>query len=507
MSVYAEFMKAFEKFNLETISKPQLYPNISEKTKKKLIKNIDGSISPDSFIAVYNASLIRKCKVGLFFTLSGIYISGKKGEIQYTDYLNIKYIIIGSYHPFSICGNKTRVLLILKDDTMLLIDNFRIINQHNFKYLMEELIRVRKTQHEINNQIASKTYYRPDLRKKYEIIIHSAVVDCEHSSLSMGFSPSKENNVTAIQIRMIISLASLHGLRITEKWAYYLLVEFISSWKRGALNHRITNLISSSGKGIDITTMKGSIEAVGWYFIDEFFNKELEYSLKYFQEDQKKKYKYVRNEYENKLKIQAELFETGIRSFKNEIEGYEELLHDYESYIIYLESASDLSESDRFVLEDIKKEYDKLRKFRVGNIQTKISTNIDTKMFAPCGMNCSVCYKRYDIKTGKSCGGCLSESEYKPKHCHDCKIKKCVLLKGISYCFECSEFPCKKSKKLEKCYNRYSESLIENSKFVKHHGISKFIETHLQKYTCPECGTLISIHERECIKCGRVIEN
>ena len=46
---------------------------------------------------------------------------------------------------------------------------------------------------------------------------------------------------------------------------------------------------------------------------------------------------------------------------------------------------------------------------------------MDTAMFAPCGMNCLVCYKHCYHK--KPCAGCLNSDMGKPEHCRKCKIK------------------------------------------------------------------------------------
>ncbi|MEG1525721.1 MAG: DUF3795 domain-containing protein, partial [Clostridia bacterium] len=100
---------------------------------------------------------------------------------------------------------------------------------------------------------------------------------------------------------------------------------------------------------------------------------------------------------------------------------------------------------------------------------------IETIMFAPCGMNCKVCYKHCYMK--KPCDGCLKNDEGKSEHCRKCKIKDCVKQKGVSYCCECSEYPCKLIKNLEKSYNtRYGASLVENSQFVKANGLTAFME-------------------------------
>ncbi|MDA3731369.1 DUF3795 domain-containing protein [Niameybacter massiliensis] len=128
------------------------------------------------------------------------------------------------------------------------------------------------------------------------------------------------------------------------------------------------------------------------------------------------------------------------------------------------------------------------------------SEPIETIMFAPCGMNCKVCYKHCYMK--KPCDGCLKSDEGKPEHCRKCKIKDCVKLKGVSYCYECSEYPCKLIKNLEKSYNtRYGASLVENSQFVKANGLTAFMEQQKERYTCPNCGGIISIHDAECSEC------
>lgn len=126
--------------------------------------------------------------------------------------------------------------------------------------------------------------------------------------------------------------------------------------------------------------------------------------------------------------------------------------------------------------------------------------NIDTNMFAPCGMNCKVCYKHCYHK--KPCSGCLNSDNGKSEHCRKCKIKDCIKEKSLSYCFECSEYPCKLIKNLEKSYNkRYQASLMKNSCFVQEQGLKCFMKQQKAKYTCLKCGGIISIHDRECSEC------
>lgn len=127
-------------------------------------------------------------------------------------------------------------------------------------------------------------------------------------------------------------------------------------------------------------------------------------------------------------------------------------------------------------------------------------TNIDLIYFAPCGMNCLVCYKHCYHK--KPCDGCLKSDLGKPEHCRKCKIKDCVKAKNITYCFECTEYPCIRVKNLEKSYNkRYQTSLIKNSELVKEKGLVEFMRLQKNKYTCKNCGGIISLHDGECSEC------
>ena len=131
----------------------------------------------------------------------------------------------------------------------------------------------------------------------------------------------------------------------------------------------------------------------------------------------------------------------------------------------------------------------------------KMPDVIETTFFAPCGMNCMVCYKHCDHR--KPCAGCLNSDDGKPAHCRSCKIKSCTQGKGLAYCHECGEFPCKRLKTLEKSYNtRYNASLLKNSQTVKEAGLAEFMKRQKEEYTCPVCGGVISIHDAQCSQCG-----
>lgn len=127
---------------------------------------------------------------------------------------------------------------------------------------------------------------------------------------------------------------------------------------------------------------------------------------------------------------------------------------------------------------------------------------IDPLMFAPCGMNCLVCYRHCYHK--KPCAGCFKGDMGKPEHCRRCAIKACLSEKKKTFCFDCAEYPCKRIKRLEKSYQtRYGASLLANSQYVKENGPAAFMKQQKERFTCPVCGGVISIHDAECSECQR----
>lgn len=134
----------------------------------------------------------------------------------------------------------------------------------------------------------------------------------------------------------------------------------------------------------------------------------------------------------------------------------------------------------------------------------KMPEMIDDIMLAPCGMNCTVCYKHVGIlKNAKPCEGCLKGDLGKPERCRLCKIKSCAQEKGFVHCFECESFPCIMIKSMEASYKkRYNTSLIENSLGAKDIGLSKFLSQDRIKWTCAKCGGAFSLHDGVCSECG-----
>jgi hypothetical protein len=103
----------------------------------------------------------------------------------------------------------------------------------------------------------------------------------------------------------------------------------------------------------------------------------------------------------------------------------------------------------------------------------KMPDAINPALFAPCGMDCLVCYVH--LKKKKPCRGCLLDDADKPERCRSCRIKSCAREKGLAYCHQCPDDPCRAIRNLDKSYRqRYQASLTENGRTVAAAGLAAF---------------------------------
>lgn len=132
---------------------------------------------------------------------------------------------------------------------------------------------------------------------------------------------------------------------------------------------------------------------------------------------------------------------------------------------------------------------------------------INAEMIAPCGMNCAICIGF--LRDKNPCPGCLGDDQNKPKHCVNCSVVICPELEKQEdrFCYDCEKLPCKRLKTLDKRYRaKYSMSMLENLENIKVWGIEKFIASEQKRWTCPQCGALLSAHRDDCLNCGYIWE-
>jgi len=117
-------------------------------------------------------------------------------------------------------------------------------------------------------------------------------------------------------------------------------------------------------------------------------------------------------------------------------------------------------------------------------------------------MDCTVCYAH--LRRRKPCPGCRGQDDAKPAHCRTCHHKECAAEKGIDFCVDCPDFPCIRIRRLDKSYRqRYGVSLIEMTTRMKNVGAVAYLREQRAKWTCTDCGGVISLHDWTCSECGK----
>lgn len=119
------------------------------------------------------------------------------------------------------------------------------------------------------------------------------------------------------------------------------------------------------------------------------------------------------------------------------------------------------------------------------------------QLVAPCGMNCALC-QAYQGK-GLACHGYGHGGERKA--CQNCSIQKCENKKA--FCFECTQYPCKRLKALDKRYRtKYHMSMLENLALIQTNGLDEFVRQQNERYRCSNCGKLRTVHQDYCLYCA-----
>ncbi|MGI6152821.1 MAG: DUF3795 domain-containing protein [Christensenellaceae bacterium] len=138
----------------------------------------------------------------------------------------------------------------------------------------------------------------------------------------------------------------------------------------------------------------------------------------------------------------------------------------------------------------------------------KMPPSIPKEMLAPCGVNCQACSAHLAATGAASrCPGCRAPANtHKRKSCVNCAKKDCAFSQGLTWCFECSRFPCSRIKSLNKRYiENYGIDLIQNGRSAQA-GMDAFLQEQRKRFTCPHCGGAVGQHKKLCSECGKATE-
>ncbi|MGD8229421.1 MAG: DUF3795 domain-containing protein [Desulfobacteraceae bacterium] len=108
------------------------------------------------------------------------------------------------------------------------------------------------------------------------------------------------------------------------------------------------------------------------------------------------------------------------------------------------------------------------------------------------------------------CDGCLSDTVFPT--CKACKhgFRECAAEKGVTWCFQCEDFPCQRLRDFRDVHIvngiSHHEHVIEDLEFMRAKGVEAWVAEQEANSRCPRCGTPIYWHARQCPKCHLVVK-
>ncbi|MBO7711387.1 MAG: DUF3795 domain-containing protein, partial [Lachnospiraceae bacterium] len=124
-----------------------------------------------------------------------------------------------------------------------------------------------------------------------------------------------------------------------------------------------------------------------------------------------------------------------------------------------------------------------------------------------CGLFCETC----PTFVSGICDGCLSG--HVAEACVECKhgFRDCAAEHSVTWCSQCSGFPCERLVKFRDCHVvngiSHHEHILEYVARQREIGVKAWVEEQEKANACPVCGSLMIWCERTCRNCGYTDKN
>jgi len=145
-----------------------------------------------------------------------------------------------------------------------------------------------------------------------------------------------------------------------------------------------------------------------------------------------------------------------------------------------------------------------------------------SQLLGICGVYCGACstYRAYNdndealfdwvIKMGMPsdqvfCKGC--GSDLVNEWCGNCKFRKCTKDKGVTYCFECDNFPCQMLIDFSKTRPHRTLGLRNLERLRSGTSIQEWLKEQEKRWACSLCGKKLHWYSERCPNCGRSFVN
>ncbi|MBR0535838.1 MAG: hypothetical protein IIX14_05610 [Clostridia bacterium] len=359
-----------------TWGKMYYYPEIPEKILAKLIKHFDPYLNTNNIVAFCDSTLSRNAKNGIIFTLNGIYQQDLFEKPVYINYKDISStnIIPNKKGEINATDTKVEISYWTKKGLRKLTVTTSY-DKPKLKHTLDKLATQYAKWDDVITFKASGEVGSVELtdsqKKKCNTIIHTASVAAGGVGTGLAQIPLSDNAIiTPIQITMIVGLAAVFDIRLTEGAAKGILAGFATSFVGRGISQVLFGWIPGLGNAINTATAAGITEAVGWMAVAHFFSLQQNDKAKYKIDGMKEGYTQASEEYEVKLRKQAKEFINQQKSFAKEKDAYEQLISEYETYISQLEeklkkleNQNDTGYTELQVhIKDVKADYDQLVK-------------------------------------------------------------------------------------------------------------------------------------------------
>lgn len=142
----------------------------------------------------------------------------------------------------------------------------------------------------------------------------------------------------------------------------------------------------------------------------------------------------------------------------------------------------------------------------------------DKRLAAVCGLFCPACHVFIGTNEDPDRLIAMARRHQKPlkeMHCHGCRstkrcfycetvcfMAKCAAGKGVEFCGDCAEYPCKGLSEFQSMAPHRIE-LWKNHARRKEAGWETWYAEMIEHYSCPQCRTINSAYDLKCRKCGQ----
>lgn len=315
-----------------------IFPNITKRHKEKAIKHYDNDISLHNILAFIDETVFHGGKQGLVLMADGFYYRGIMEKSRFFPYSDVSTI-----------RAKPSKLVDLEINCYSSSEPYTtptVLDAGAIRDMLMELIQFStsigiKSKLSAGKVDAKKPKLSERELKSCHAIIHSASVAAGGVGTGLAQLPGSDNiALLPIQVGMIIALGSVFDINIVESTAKGLIRNFSAAIAGRTISQVLVGWFPGIGNAINTATAAGLTEAIGWMAAKNFSKRREEDKLKGRFEGMERGYEEASEEYEAKLKSQAEHFLRQRKIYEQERDEYEQLLDEYEAYITALEIAN-----------------------------------------------------------------------------------------------------------------------------------------------------------------------